>query len=81
MNPRGAVDMSIEDKPDVLCFEKHYSDQPEEVEFSVRYDRKPYLHDEDIIGYLTLEHVDNITIPITQLDWLIGTLERIRSEL
>lgn len=68
-------------KVDVLCFEKYYADDSSSVEFSVRYDRKPYLHDNEIVGYITLEHLDDITIPITQLDWLINVLQRIRSEI
>lgn len=50
-----AMSKNNTDKADVLCFEKYYSDNSG-VEFSVRYDRKPYLHDEKIIGYVTLEH-------------------------
>ena len=64
---------------DIVCFEKHYNDDSG-VEFSVRYDKKPYLHEKSIIGYVTLEHIDQITIPVTQLDWLIKSLERIRDE-
>ncbi len=66
---------------DIICFEKHYNDQPDEVEFSVRYDKKPYLHDESIIGYVTIEHIDDISIPVTQLDWLINSLRRIKAEI
>jgi len=66
---------------DIICFEKHYTDQPEEVEFSVRYDKKSYLHDKEIIGYITIKHVDDIVIPVTQLDWLIKSLQRIKEEI
>ncbi len=68
-------------KPDVLCFEQCYADDPSEIEYSVRYDKKPYLHDENIIGYVTLEHVDNICFPVNQLDWLIRSLQRIKDEI
>ena len=73
--------MSESNKIDIMCFEKYYNDEPDTIEFSIRYDRKPYLHDKKIIGYLTLEHLDDITIPITQLSWLIETLQKIRKEL
>lgn len=67
---------------DIICFEKHYADQLEVVEFSVRYDRKPYLHNKEIEGYITLQHcLDDITIPVTELDWLIKSLQRIKDEL
>jgi len=66
---------------DIICFEKHYSDDSSTVEFSVRYDKKPYLHDKEIVGYVTLKHVDDITIPVTHLDWLIKSLQRIKDEI
>ena len=65
---------------DIICFEKAYQDQPEDIEFSVRYDNKPYLHNKEIIGVLTITHLDDISIPITELPWLISCLERIRDE-
>jgi hypothetical protein len=66
---------------DIICFEKHYADQPEKVEFSVRYDKKPYLHDKNVIGYVTLQHLDDITVPVTELSWLIKSLQRIKDEI
>jgi hypothetical protein len=68
-------------KVNVLCFEKYYSDDSMAVEFGVRYDRKPYLHDEKIEGYITITHLDDITIPENQLDWLMNVLQRIKDEL
>ena len=72
--------MSEVKKANIICFEKHHLDDSG-VEFSVRYDRKPYLRDESIIGFITLEHVGDICTPVTQLDWLIESLTRIRSEM
>ena len=69
------------EKPNLLCFEKYYADDSTTAEFGVRYDRKPYLHDKEIIGYITLAHLDDITIPVNQLDWLISVLQRIKDEL
>lgn len=66
---------------DIICFEKRYTHQPEEVEFSVRYDKRPYIHNKGIEGYITLHHVDHIIIPVTELDWLIESLQRIKSEI
>jgi len=66
---------------DIICFEKYYDDMPEEVKYSIRYDRKPYIHDKSIEGYITIKHLDDIEMPVTELEWLISCLTRIKDEL
>jgi len=66
--------------PDRLCFERLYTDDGS-VEFGVEYVREPYLHDEDIVGVINLTHVGEITLPVTELDWLISCLTRIRDDI
>jgi hypothetical protein len=68
-------------KPQILSFQKFYSDDSNAVEFEIEYQEKVYLHNKDIIGTVTLKHIDEIDIPVTQLDWLISCLERIRTEI
>lgn len=71
----------MEDKPVVLGFAIMYKDDPESIEYGVRYEQKPYLHDESIIGVIELTHVGEITIPVTQLDWFIDKLQKIRERV
>ena len=64
-------------KADRLTYHEKYSDGSD-VEFAVTYENKPYLHDEEIQGVITIEHIEEIDFPITKVDWLIECLERIR---
>ena len=63
-------------KADRMSFVQHYSDGSG-AEFEVIYEHVPYLHDETIIGTVTIDHVDNVTFPITKVPWLIDALQRI----
>lgn len=66
--------------PAVLSYEKDYADGSG-TEYRVTYQHKPYCHDGDIIGYVVLEHVGTIDIPVTQLDWYIEKLQEIKARL
>lgn len=58
-----------------MSFETRYDDDSG-VEFAVRL--KPSFHGEQIIEF---EHVGTCDFPADRMDWLIGCLERIRTEL
>lgn len=67
-------------KANRLTYHERYDDDSG-VEFGVTYKDDPYIHDTDIRGVIILEHVDTVAFPITQLDWLIECLERVRSNV
>jgi hypothetical protein len=67
-------------KADRLTYRKMYSDGSD-VEFEVAYINEPYLHDKKIQGFVKIEHVDDLVIPITKLNWLIECLSRIKQNL
>jgi len=74
-------DNHTDDTPVVLGFAIMYKDDPESIEYGVRYEQKPYLYDESIIGFIELSHDGQITIPVTQIDWFIDKLQKIRDRI
>jgi len=66
-------------KANRITYHEKYSDGSG-VEFSVTYKQEPYLHDEKIIGFVDIAHGDEITFPITKVEWLIECLQRVLSE-
>ena len=58
--------------PNKIAFEKRYSDDSG-VEFGVRYDANHFINE------IELEAVQTISMPATQLDWLIESLQAIRA--
>lgn len=61
-------------------FEINYDDGSG-VEYRVTYERKPYLHDKEIIGSINIKHGDDIDIPANKVQWLIQCLVQIRDEI
>ena len=67
-------------KADKLMYCERYNDGSG-IEYAVEFSSEPYLHDETIIGAISVTHVDTVTLPITKLDWLIDCLELVRQNL
>lgn len=57
--------------PTKIAFEKKYSDDSG-VEFAVRYEAN------DCFEPIEIEHVNTISIPLEQLDWIIDALCEVR---
>lgn len=72
-------DMETSTAPAKIAWEKHYSDGSG-VEYAVRLDTtKSNMVDGGPV--VEFEHVGSVEFPITQLDWLIACLMRIKAEV
>ena len=63
-----------------LAYERRYSDGSG-VEYGVYYDSNATATCADHVGEFTIEHIDNITFGINEIDWLIECLRDIQSEV
>jgi len=63
-------------KADRLTYHEKYDDGSG-VEFAVTYEHEPYLHDEKVIGFVTIKHCDDVVFPIDKVEWLIDCLNRV----
>lgn len=58
-----------------MAFEELYCDGSG-IEYAVRYDGNA----DEGMGVIEFEAVDTATFPLKRIDWLIGCLERIKTE-
>jgi len=65
--------------PNKLAFERRYSDDSG-IEYAIRLDSNSIANNTEI-GEIEFEHVNKCEFPLSEIDWIIECLQKIKDEV